>query len=124
MSGLPDIDMSDLKANVEYTGYNVSSPQITWFWRCGSNMDQEELTRLVMLVTGTSKVPLEGFGTLQSMNGFQKFQIHRVSGNTMRLPSAHTCFNQMDLPEYSSADILSERLLRAVRECSVGFGFA
>ncbi|PXF44012.1 E3 ubiquitin-protein ligase UPL1 [Gracilariopsis chorda] len=124
MSGLPDIDMGDLKANVEYTGYTASSPQINWFWRCVSKMDQEDLARLVMFVTGTSKVPLEGFSQLQGMNGVQKFQIHRVSGNTMRLPSAHTCFNQLDLPEYNSADLLSERLLRAIRECSVGFGFA
>lgn len=124
MSGLPDIDMADLKANVEYTGYTASSPQINWFWRCVSNMDQEDLARLVMFVTGTSKVPLEGFGTLQGMNGMQKFQIHRVAGDSMRLPSAHTCFNQLDLPEYSTSEILSERLLRAVRECSVGFGFA
>lgn len=124
MSGLPDIDMADLKANVEYTGYTASSPQINWFWRCVSKMNQEDLARLVMFVTGTSKVPLEGFSNLQGMNGLQKFQIHRVAGNTMRLPSAHTCFNQLDLPEYSTAEILSERLLRAVRECSVGFGFA
>lgn len=124
MSGLPDIDMADLKANVEYTGYTASSPQINWFWRCVGKMDQEDLARLVMFVTGTSKVPLEGFSTLQGMNGTQKFQIHRVSGNTMRLPSAHTCFNQLDLPEYSTAETLTERLLRAVRECSVGFGFA
>lgn len=124
MSGLPDIDMADLKANVEYTGYTASSPQINWFWRCVSKMNQEDLARLVMFVTGTSKVPLEGFSNLQGMNGLQKFQIHRVAGNTMRLPSAHTCFNQLDLPEYSTAEILAERLLRAVRECSVGFGFA
>lgn len=124
MSGLPDIDVADLKANVEYTGYTSSSPQINWFWRCVGKMNQEDLARLVMFVTGTSKVPLEGFSDLQGMNGMQKFHIHRVTGNSLRLPSAHTCFNQLDLPEYSSAEILSERLLRAVRECSVGFGFA
>lgn len=124
MSGLPDIDMADLKANVEYTGYTASSPQMNWFWRCVGKMDQEDLARLVMFVTGTSKVPLEGFSQLQGMNGGQKFQIHRVGGDTMRLPSAHTCFNQLDLPEYSTAEILSERVLRAIRECSVGFGFA
>lgn len=124
MSGLPDIDVSDLKANVEYTGYTSSSPQVNWFWTCVSKMGQEDLARLVMFVTGTSKVPLEGFGDLQGMNGVQKFQIHRVGGATMRLPSAHTCFNQLDLPEYSTAEILSERLLKAIRECNVGFGFA
>lgn len=124
MSGLPDIDMADLKANVEYNGYTSSSPQVNWFWRCVSKMDQEDLARLVMFVTGTSKVPLEGFSALQGMNGAQKFQIHRVSGDTNRLPSAHTCFNQLDLPEYGSPELLAEQVLKAVRECHVGFGFA
>lgn len=123
-SGLPDIDVADLKANVEYSGYTAGSPQISWFWNAVSKMGQEDLARLVMFVTGTSKVPLEGFSALQGMNGPQKFSIHRAACTVKtRLPSAHTCFNQLDLPEYDDADTLSERLLVAIRECSVGFGF-
>ena len=34
------------------------------------------------------------------MNGVQKFQIHRDDRSTDRLPAAHTCFNQLDLPAY------------------------
>ena len=34
------------------------------------------------------------------MNGSQKFQIHRDDRSTDRLPAAHTCFNQLDLPAY------------------------
>jgi hypothetical protein len=33
------------------------------------------------------------------------------------------CFNQLDLPVYSSEDVLRSRLLLAVREGSEGFGF-
>jgi len=55
--------------------------------------------------------------------GVQRVQIHRVAGDTDRLPSAHTCFNQLDLPEYSSYEKLRERLLTAVREGNEGFGF-
>ena len=40
------------------------------------------------------------------------------------LPSAHTCFNQLDLPEYESEEIMKEKLLIAIREGSEGFGFA
>ncbi len=40
-----------------------------------------------------------------------------------RLPSAHTCFNQLDLPEYESKEQLVERLRVAVNEGNVGFGF-
>ncbi|KAI1287400.1 E3 ubiquitin-protein ligase HUWE1 [Halotydeus destructor] len=69
-------------------------------------------------------VPLQGFATLEGMNGTQKFQIHRDDRSTDRLPSAHTCFNQLDLPAYETYDKLRSMLLKAIRECSEGFGFA
>ena len=40
------------------------------------------------------------------------------------LPSAHTCFNQLDLPEYVSEDELREKLLIAIKEGNEGFGLA
>ncbi len=43
--------------------------------------------------------------------------------NENRLPSAHTCFNQLDLPEYESKEVLQERLLMAIHEGATGFGF-
>ena len=39
------------------------------------------------------------------------------------LPSAHTCFNQLDLPEYTSEEMTREKMLIAIREGSEGFGF-
>lgn len=127
MAGLPDIDVADLKANVEYTGYTRSSAQVDWFWTFVSQLGREDLARLVMFVTGTSKIPIEGFAALQGMNGPQKFHIHRVScasGPFFPLPSAHTCFNTLDLPQYPSAEVLNKQLLCAIREGSEGFGFA
>lgn len=73
--------------------------------------------------TGTSKVPLEGFKALQGVSGPQKFQIHKAYGPANRLPSAHTCFNQLDLIEYETKEQLRERLLLALQEGSEGFGF-
>lgn len=127
MAGLPDIDVADLKSNVEYTGYTRSSAQVDWFWTFVSQLGREDLARLVMFVTGTSKIPIEGFAALQGMNGPQKFHIHRVScasGPFFPLPSAHTCFNTLDLPQYPSAEVLNKQLLCAIREGSEGFGFA
>jgi E3 ubiquitin-protein ligase HUWE1 len=89
-SGLPDIDVSDLKANVEYSGFTPGSPQVNWFWTAVSRMGQEDVARLVMFVTGTIKVPLEGFDALQGLHGPQKFQVLRASGDKDGLPSAHT----------------------------------
>eukprot|EP00605_Chrysophyceae_sp_TOSAG23-4_P003045 GSChrysophyteH1.ASY1.ANO1.3350.1 assembled CDS len=105
LCGLPDVDLDDLYSNTEYSGY-------------------AERAQFLQFVTGTSKVPLDGFANLQGMRGAQKFSIHRVFGDTGLLPQAHTCFNQLDLPAYTTANELREKLLMAIKEGSEGFGFA
>ncbi|XP_048511685.1 E3 ubiquitin-protein ligase HUWE1 isoform X4 [Athalia rosae] len=124
ISGLPNVDIEDLKANTEYHKYSPTSLQIQWFWRALRGFDQADRAKFLQFVTGTSKVPLQGFGALEGMNGVQKFQIHRDDRSTDRLPSAHTCFNQLDLPVYETYDKLRSNLLKAIHECSEGFGFA
>ncbi|KAL3508356.1 hypothetical protein ACH5RR_027757 [Cinchona calisaya] len=123
ISGLPEIDLDDLKANTEYTGYTAASCVVQWFWEVTRGFNKEDMARLLQFVTGTSKVPLEGFKALQGISGPQRFQIHKAYGAPERLPSAHTCFNQLDLPEYTSKEQLQERLLLAIHEASEGFGF-
>eukprot|EP01114_Cavostelium_apophysatum_P006773 TRINITY_DN1823_c0_g1_i4.p1 TRINITY_DN1823_c0_g1~~TRINITY_DN1823_c0_g1_i4.p1 ORF type:complete len:3344 (-),score=945.09 TRINITY_DN1823_c0_g1_i4:44-10075(-) len=122
ISGLPDIDIDDLRKNTEYRGYTIDSPTVQWWWQVISEFGQEEKALLLQFVTGTSKVPLEGFKALQGMSGPQKFQIYK-SYEKDKLPTAHTCFNQIDLPEYTSIDELRRCLLIALREGSEGFAF-
>lgn len=90
ISGLPSIDIDDLKANTEYHKYQANSLQIQWFWRALRSFDQADRAKFLQFVTGTSKVPLQGFSALEGMNGPQKFQIHLDDRSTDRLPSAHT----------------------------------
>lgn len=124
ISGLPEIDLEDLKRNTEYHKYTTNSLQIQWFWRALKSFDKEDQAKFLQFVTGTSKVPLQGFSKLEGMNGPQKFQIHRDDRDTSRLPCAHTCFNQLDLPAYENFEKLRTMLLMAIRECSTGFGLA
>ncbi|PIA16362.1 HECT-domain-containing protein [Coemansia reversa NRRL 1564] len=124
ISGMPDVDVDDWRNNTEYHGgYNSSSVQIQWFWRAVRMFDHEERAKLLQFVTGTSKVPLEGFAHLQGNQGVQRFQIHKDFSSPTRLPTAHTCFNQLDLPLYDSFEALKSNLLLAISECSTGFGF-
>lgn len=123
ISGLPDIDIDDWRNNSEYHNYSSGSAQIKWFWRAVRSFDAEERAKLLQFVTGTSKVPLNGFAKLEGMNGIAKFNIHRNYGSKDRLPSSHTCFNQLDLPEYESYETLRGALLTAITEGREGFGF-
>lgn len=143
ISGLPDIDVDDWKNNTEYHNYSASSSQIQWFWRAVRSFDKEERAKLLQFVTGTSKVPLNGFSQLEGMNGFSRFNIHRDYGNKDRLPSSHTCFNrtypiflclfqssanpflkELDLPEYDSYETLRQQVYTAMTAGSEYFGFA
>ncbi|KAI9824603.1 MAG: hypothetical protein M1832_001693 [Thelocarpon impressellum] len=124
ISGLPDIDVDDWKNNTEYHNYSASSSQIQWFWRAVRSFDKEERAKLLQFVTGTSKVPLNGFKELEGMNGFSRFNIHRDYVSKDRLPSSHTCFNQLDLPEYESYEALRQQVYTAMTAGSEYFGFA
>ena len=68
-------------------------------------------------MTGSSKVPIEGFKGLRGQNGIQKFTIAKVSSNDQnRLPQSHTCINQLDLPQYSDKETTKRMLLFASHE--------
>ncbi|GAB7346103.1 hypothetical protein MBLNU457_4860t2 [Dothideomycetes sp. NU457] len=124
ISGLPDIDTDDWKNNTDYHNYTQTSPQVQWFWRAVRSFDKEEKAKLLQFVTGTSKVPLNGFKELEGMNGFTKFNIHRDFSSVERLPSSHTCFNQLDLPAYDTYEQLRKQLYTAMTQGNEYFGFA
>ncbi|TBU55065.1 hypothetical protein BD310DRAFT_1041405 [Dichomitus squalens] len=124
ISGTPDIDVDEWRSATEYNGYTSSDPVIVWFWRALKSFNREERAKVLSFATGTSRVPLGGFVELQGVQGTQRFSIHKAYGDTDRLPQAHTCFNQIDLPQYSSYEMLRQQLLLAINEGGEGFGFA
>ncbi|KAH9949004.1 hypothetical protein B0H21DRAFT_198859 [Amylocystis lapponica] len=124
ISGTPDIDVDEWRGATEYSGYTSSDPVVVWWWRALKSFNREERAKVLSFATGTSRVPLGGFVELQGVQGVQRFSIHRAYGDTDRLPQAHTCFNQIDLPQYSSYEMLRQQLLLAINEGGEGFGFA
>ncbi len=92
ISGLPDVDIIDLKKNTEYSGYSEKNKFIEWFWEVLESFSTKERAEFLQFVTGTSKVPLDGFKNLPGASGVQRFQIHKVYGDSERLPSAHTWY--------------------------------
>lgn len=115
--GMDSISVADLKAHCVQAG---SSRQFHivwgWFWTVISSFNQEELARLLQFTTGCSQLPPNGFAGL-----VPTFQI-TSAGGTDTLPTAHTCFNNLCLPHYSSMEELRKKLLLAITEGSEGFG--
>jgi hypothetical protein len=119
---VPEVDIEDFKKNTDYSGYNPTDQIIIWFWEIVSEYSQEDLAKLVQFITGTSKIPLEGFSHLLGMNGIQRISIHRDPCDH-QLPKSHTCFNQLDLPNYPSKEVLKQKLGICLAWGSEGFGF-
>jgi len=91
ISGLPNFSVEDLKQNTEFQGYNSQSPQVLWLFEVLESFPSTEKGEFLQFVTGSSKVPVEGFKGLLGMRGPQKFNISKVIGEDIfRLPAGHT----------------------------------
>ncbi|XP_014598335.1 PREDICTED: E3 ubiquitin-protein ligase NEDD4 isoform X4 [Polistes canadensis] len=120
MCGIQHIDVKDWKQNTLYKGdYHANHIVVQWFWRVVLSFTNEMRSRLLQFVTGTSRVPMNGFKELYGSNGPQLFTIEKW-GTPDNYPRAHTCFNRIDLPPYESYQQLRDKLIKAI-EGSQGF---
>uniref|UniRef100_A0AAX7UJF6 E3 ubiquitin-protein ligase n=1 Tax=Astatotilapia calliptera TaxID=8154 RepID=A0AAX7UJF6_ASTCA len=114
--GLGKIDIADWKSNTRLKHCTPDTNIVKWFWKAVESFDEERRARLLQFVTGSSRVPLQGFKALQGAAGPRLFTIHQIDANTNNLPKAHTCFNRIDIPPYESYDKLYDKLLTAIEE--------
>ena len=118
--GNPVLNMRDLRAGSKYEdGYTESSEVIHMFWVVVLEFNDDEKKQFLKFISGSDRSPIDGLAEM-------KFIISRVGAvgeaeTDVRLPSAHTCFNHLLLPPYSSIDILRSKLKYAMNH-SEGFG--
>jgi hypothetical protein len=114
--GSPQLDFAALEANAEYEGgYDTDSPVVKHLWTFIKNADQETQMNFLKFATGSSMAPIGGLGALD-------FKVQRAGPDSSQLPTSHTCFNTILLPDYGDQpEKLKERLSRAIVECE-GFG--
>jgi len=113
--GEKEFDFNDLENSTEYDGgYSKETNVVRWFWEAVHGMDLEDKRRLLQFTTGSDRIPVGGLAKL-------KLTIAKNGSDSERLPTAHTCFNVLLLPEYLSKEKLNDLLMKAIKECK-GFG--
>ncbi|PMD29071.1 hypothetical protein L207DRAFT_475712 [Hyaloscypha variabilis F] len=118
VEGVQDIDISELRRVTRYIGFDgeASHRTVRDFWSLVKRYDHEQKKKLLEFVTASDRVPVGGIRNLQ-------FILQRNGVDDDHLPSSYTCYGTMLLPEYSSKEVLREKLAMAL-ENSKGFGFA
>ncbi|XP_052902298.1 ubiquitin-protein ligase E3A [Anopheles moucheti] len=113
--GSKEFDFDELEQSTEYQGgFTAESQTIKDFWSIVHGLSMEVKRKLLQFTTGSDRVPVGGLSRL-------KLVIARNGPDSDRLPTSHTCFNVLLLPEYESKEKLEERLLKAINY-SKGFG--
>lgn len=115
ISGSQEYDFAQLESTTDYDGgFTRSSETVQDFWSVVHEMSVEEQKRLLQFTTGTDRAPVGGLSQI-------KLVIARNGPDSERLPTAHTCFNVILLPDYKNREKLKERLHKAITY-SKGFG--
>jgi hypothetical protein len=115
LSGAIVFNWDDLRAYAIYSnGYHAESPVVLWFWEVFETLNNGEKRLFLRFVTGTDRSPVGGLAQV-------RLHIQR-SGDTSKLPVAHTCFNILGLPDYPDQETLRRNLMTAIQWCE-GFGF-
>jgi len=119
IGGIGKIDIEDWKSHTRLKHCSSDTPVVKWFWVIVDSYSEEMRARLLQFVTGSSRVPLQGFKALQGSTGAagpRLFTLHLIEAPTNNLPKAHTCFNRLDLPSYETKEKMLDKLTQAVEE--------
>ncbi|XP_028824968.1 E3 ubiquitin-protein ligase HECTD1 isoform X6 [Denticeps clupeoides] len=101
---------------VNYTepklGYTRDSPGFLHFVRVLCGMSSDERKAFLQFTTGCSTLPPGGLANLHPRLTI----VRKVDATDASYPSVNTCVHYLKLPEYSSEEIMRERLLAATME--------
>jgi hypothetical protein len=113
--GQPELDFDALEKITNYQdGYTVDSPQMRWFWEVVHSLTYEEKKAFLQFCTGSDRAPVGGLGRIP-------FIVSRAGPDSATLPTVHTCFNHILVPEYDSKEKLDRLMRLAIQHCT-GFG--
>jgi hypothetical protein len=113
--GSNTLNFEELRMGTKYDdGYDENSIAIHNLWKILLEFDEEEKRQFLKFLSGSDRSPIDGLRKLEMV-------VSKNGNEDNRLPSAHTCFNHLLLPEYSTIEIMREKLKYAITQ-SEGFG--
>ncbi|MEW5310744.1 MAG: hypothetical protein WDW38_002511 [Sanguina aurantia] len=113
--GSPNLDFEALQRAASYDGgFTPHSRAVVWLWQIVQGLALPDKKALLKFFTGSDRAPIGGLGELRCT-------IQRDGGDSNKLPTSHTCFNTLLLPDYASHGKMMSLLQLAINN-SEGFG--
>ncbi|EOD43748.1 putative ubiquitin-protein ligase ufd4 protein [Neofusicoccum parvum UCRNP2] len=105
--------MDSIKAD---HGYNLDSKSVRNLLQVMSELTASQRRDFLQFVTGSPKLPIGGFKALTPMFTVVCKPSEPPYTSDDYLPSVMTCVNYLKMPDYSTLDILKEKLFVAIKE--------
>ncbi|XP_015216682.1 E3 ubiquitin-protein ligase TRIP12 isoform X3 [Lepisosteus oculatus] len=102
-------------------GYTHDSRAVKFLFEVLSSFDAEQQRLFLQFVTGSPRLPVGGFRSLNPPLTIVRKTFESTENPDDFLPSVMTCVNYLKLPDYSSIEIMREKLLIAAREGQQSF---
>ncbi|XP_069583954.1 E3 ubiquitin-protein ligase TRIP12 isoform X2 [Ranitomeya imitator] len=102
-------------------GYTHDSRAVKFLFEILSSFDHEQQRLFLQFVTGSPRLPVGGFRSLNPPLTIVRKTFESTENPDDFLPSVMTCVNYLKLPDYSSIEIMREKLLIAAREGQQSF---
>jgi len=118
-------DKDNLYENIKpERGYTKNSRIFNDLIKFMCKLDKVGQKQFLMFATGTSRLPIGGFKALSPKLTIVKKACEEKEIPDNYLPTVMTCQNNLKLPEYSSYEILENKLLFAMKEGSKEFSLS
>ncbi|NWT67570.1 TRIPC ligase, partial [Prunella himalayana] len=102
-------------------GYTHDSRAVKYLFEILSSFDSEQQRLFLQFVTGSPRLPVGGFRSLNPPLTIVRKTFESTENPDDFLPSVMTCVNYLKLPDYSTIEIMREKLLIAAREGQQSF---
>merc|ERR1712183_442575 len=110
VTGKKVYDWVELEETCQYDGgFTAKDKYMKSFWKLIHSLPSDQKRKFLAFCTGSDRVPVRGLSEV-------KLTIVRNGAEDWKLPTSHTCFSILLLPEYSTPEILEKKTRNSYSE--------
>lgn len=106
-------------------GYTHESQAVKYLFEIMCAFTSDEQREFLQFITGSPRLPVGGLRSLVPPLTIVRKSAEGASSATVNadsyLPSVMTCVNYLKLPDYTSLDIMRDKLFRAMKDGQLSF---